>query len=64
MMRISGSHVETRPAAKAVQTGIDVAQSLNALHALDVVHRDLKPSNILFDAQGRAKVADLGLAQI
>ena len=52
------------PVAKAVQIGIDVAQGLAALHTLDVVHRDLKPSNILFDAQGRAKVADLGLAQI
>ncbi|MBN1922180.1 MAG: serine/threonine protein kinase, partial [Anaerolineae bacterium] len=52
------------PVAQALRTGIDVAQGLGALHDLDVVHRDLKPSNILFDAQGRAKVADLGLAQI
>jgi serine/threonine protein kinase len=31
---------------------------------MDIVHRDLKPSNILFDKQGHAKVADLGLAQL
>lgn len=41
-----------------------VANGLTALHNLDVVHRDLKPNNILFDAEGRAKVADFGLAQI
>jgi len=27
-----------------------------------VVHRDLKPSNVLFDARGRAKLADFGAA--
>ncbi len=47
-----------------IKIGIDVANGLSALHHKDVVHRDLKPSNILFDADGRAKVADLGLAQV
>lgn len=44
--------------------GIDIADGLAALHSRDVVHRDLKPSNILFNAEGNAKVADLGLAQV
>ena len=48
----------------AVRIALEVAQGLAALHAVDAVHRDLKPSNILFDAQGHAKVADLGLAQV
>jgi formylglycine-generating enzyme required for sulfatase activity len=48
----------------AIQIALEVADGLAAIHALDVVHRDLKPSNILFDAQGRAKIADLGLAQV
>jgi formylglycine-generating enzyme required for sulfatase activity/serine/threonine protein kinase len=52
------------PIDEAVKIAIDVAHGLSAIHALDVVHRDLKPNNILFDRQGRAKVADLGLVQI
>ena len=52
------------PIDEVVQIGIDVASGLAELHELDIVHRDLKPNNILFDGQGRAKVADLGLAQI
>jgi eukaryotic-like serine/threonine-protein kinase len=49
---------------EALQIAVDVADGLGEIHALDAVHRDLKPSNILFDAKGRAKLADLGLAQV
>jgi tetratricopeptide (TPR) repeat protein len=48
--------------ARAVAIMHDVLAGLEACHAAGVVHRDLKPENILFDAQGRAKVADLGVA--
>ena len=54
---------ETMPVGDALQMAVDVADGLAALHAIDIVHRDLTPSNILFDQKGRAKVADLGLAQ-
>jgi len=47
-----------------LQIGLEISRGLEALHQMDLVHRDLKPSNILFDSQGRAKVSDLGLAQI
>jgi serine/threonine protein kinase len=40
----------------------DTARGLGHAHARGVVHRDVKPENVLIDAEGRAKVADFGLA--
>ena len=54
------------PVDEVVKIGLGVAKGLAALHQNQpqIIHRDLKPSNILFDVEGRAKVSDLGLAQI
>jgi serine/threonine-protein kinase len=41
-----------------------VAEGLAHAHERGVVHRDLKPGNILFDADGSAKIADFGIAQL
>jgi tetratricopeptide (TPR) repeat protein len=41
---------------------IEVAQALEHAHERGVVHRDLKPGNVLFDARGRVKLGDFGVA--
>jgi hypothetical protein len=52
------------PPAEAVRVAADVAEGLHYAHERGVVHCDLKPANILFTAEGRAKVADFGIAHV
>ncbi|WP_197455132.1 serine/threonine-protein kinase [Stieleria varia] len=41
-----------------------LCDALSYAHGEGVVHRDIKPENLLFDARGRLKITDFGLAKL
>lgn len=50
--------------AEVKTIGIQLAHALAYAHGEDVVHRDVKPSNILLCGDGRALLADFGIARL
>jgi serine/threonine-protein kinase len=51
------------PPDETHRVAVGIAAGLAHLHSRGLVHRDLKPANVLFDEEGRTKLADFGLAR-
>ncbi len=49
---------------RTAEIGAQVAQALSYAHGQGVVHRDVKPGNVLLRSDGRAKLADFGIARV
>jgi serine/threonine protein kinase len=71
-MAALGSARSTLPVDEAMLIVADVADALDHVHGrrdeagrpLHLVHRDVCPANILLDRQGRALLADFGIARV
>ncbi len=48
---------------EATSIALQISAGLEAAHNNGIIHRDIKPQNIIISTDGRAKVADFGIAR-
>jgi serine/threonine protein kinase len=52
------------PLSEALKFGCEIADALHYAHSQGVIHGDIKPANILITTEGKAKIADFGVAHL
>ncbi len=51
--------------ARALRIGIQLAETLGAIHAANVIHKDIKPANVVLDLEtSRVKITDFSIATV
>jgi len=48
---------------ETIGISIQIALGISAAHARHIIHRDIKPQNVIISSDGKAKVADFGIAR-
>lgn len=49
---------------ESIGIAIQIAQGIAAAHEQGIIHRDIKPQNVIISNDGKAKVADFGIAKV
>jgi eukaryotic-like serine/threonine-protein kinase len=62
--RLAAANGKPLPDAESRAVSAGIAAGLAHAHSRGVIHRDLKPANVLFDEEGRPKLADFGIARM
>lgn len=60
----SGQPASTMSLRQKLDIAGQVADALDYAHRRKVIHRDIKPANILVTPEGKAKIADFGIAKM